>query len=247
MIRWFASGAMALGCLGIWTQQSAVQDPNSSNQRPAATSPVAPAAPVDAIQGFGQAALLYGGLPDTYSVQTVNGQDVMIYRQQLNQYQEAIGKYRNAKVGSEERDAARAEIAKLLAEKYDGYMQQHEQQIADLEERLAKLKDQLQRRREAKSRMVELKLEMVLSQADGLGWPEGGGEAWLSPFFGQAAPVAPLATPSFPSAASGVLDVNTTSAARYAPGLTPPAKLGGETFGGGPASASSTAPASGGK
>ena len=47
-------------------------------------------------------------------------------------------------------------------------------EIAALAERLDKLRGQLVKRKDAKSRMVELKLEMVLSQADGLGWPDDG-------------------------------------------------------------------------
>lgn len=67
-----------------------------------------------------------------------------------------------------------AELRTSLEKQYDAFVEGQATQIAQLEERLKKLKTQLEKRRGAKERMVELKLQMVLSQAEGLGFPDNG-------------------------------------------------------------------------
>ena len=86
----------------------------------------------------------------------------------------AIKAYRDSKVDSAERREAREKVSSSLSTLYDEHLADQEKQIAALAERLDKLRGQLVKRKDAKSRMVELKLEMVLSQADGLGWPDDG-------------------------------------------------------------------------
>lgn len=86
----------------------------------------------------------------------------------------AIKAYRDSKVDSAERREAREKVASSLSTLYDDHLADQEKQIAALAERLDKLRGQLVKRKDAKARMVELKLEMVLSQADGLGWPDDG-------------------------------------------------------------------------
>jgi hypothetical protein len=83
----------------------------------------------------------------------------------------AMQAYRDAKT-DDDKAKARDEIKVQLAKQYDDLLANQEHQIKELEDRIAKLKDQLSRRRDAKEKMVNLKLEMVLSQADGLGWPD---------------------------------------------------------------------------
>ena len=102
----------------------------------------------------------------------------------------AMEAYRNAE-SDEDRNAAKSEIQKELDTQYDDFIDQQGKQVDGLESRLAKLNEQLQKRREAKSRMVELKLQMVISQADGLGWPDQHQRG--NAFYGQT--VAPLAPP----------------------------------------------------
>lgn len=225
--RWFAGGAVALGCLGIWTQQ-----PGQENQQqpgtPVAPRPAAVAVPADFAQAryvdrivqdataaepataFGSGVQVYSTVPGQYQLQAVNGQTIQVYRTQQEELIKWIEQYREAEANSEKRGEARSEISKLLAGQYDGFMKQQEGQIEELEQRLVKLREQLQRRREAKSRMVELKLEMVLSQADGLGWPEGGERNWFgttgfSPFGSLGAtsgePASLFLPPSDPNAA----------------------------------------------
>lgn len=72
------------------------------------------------------------------------------------------------------RSKATAELKAGLEKQYDAYVEAQAKQITQLEERLQKLKEQLEKRRSAKERMVELKLQMVLSQAEGLGFPDSG-------------------------------------------------------------------------
>ena len=72
------------------------------------------------------------------------------------------------------RSKATAELKAGLEKQYDAFIEGQAKQITHLEERLQKLKEQLEKRRGAKERMVELKLQMVLSQADGLGFPDNG-------------------------------------------------------------------------
>lgn len=86
---------------------------------------------------------------------------------------QAIEKYRGAGDDSAVRNESRTEISTLLAEKYDLLLKKQEEELNQLETKLTKLRNQLKQRREAKQKMVELKLEMVIAQADGLGWPDG--------------------------------------------------------------------------
>ena len=83
--------------------------------------------------------------------------------------------YQAAPEDSEQRAEMRAEIERWLSAQYDQHLSQHVQQVAELEARVTKLRQQLERRQAAKARLVELRLELMLSQADGLGWPEGPG------------------------------------------------------------------------
>ncbi len=115
----------------------------------------------------------------------------------------ALKAYRNSKADSTERKEAREKVAKGLSEMYDDQLKRQEKQIEELADRLDKLRVQLAKRRDAKARMVDLKLEMVLSQADGLGWLEdsalsignqfGAQNVLVTPNFGSTAPQPALA------------------------------------------------------
>lgn len=185
-----ASGAVALGCLGIWAQQPSWQEPGQQefDQPPAAVS-VTSAGPSQLLPSSGQT-----GIATRYQDwnQTALSTVAVVDDGSQAKLRELLAKYRDAKSGSEERTDSRAEISQVLSEQYDHLMTQQQQQIEQMEERLAKLREQLQRRREAKSRMVELKLEMVLSQADGLGWPEGSNN-----WFGQVYSTVPAVSSGF--------------------------------------------------
>lgn len=88
------------------------------------------------------------------------------------QIQAALSRYQAATVESGERPTLRIEISELLGRQYDSHVKTYQQQVAELEQRLAGLREQVQKRVDAKSRLVALKLELLLSQAEGIGWPD---------------------------------------------------------------------------
>ncbi|HMP78330.1 MAG TPA: hypothetical protein PKD54_02650 [Pirellulaceae bacterium] len=117
------------------------------------------------------------------------GSAPFVYYSSREQASPGVQAYKRAET-SEQKAEAREHIRLELEQQYDSFMEDREKEITQLEVRIAKLRDQLARRREAKSRMVELKLEMVVSQADGLGWPEqGGGDHRVSGFGGASTPL----------------------------------------------------------
>lgn len=123
--------------------------------------------------------------------------------------QSSLSQYQTATNESGARAALRTEISDLLAQQYDAHIQQYEQQVAELENRLAKLREHVQKRSDAKSRLVALKLELLLSQAEGMGWPEefpnpplgSGGPAMLP---GPQSPPSNVPGMSGPPNASGI-------------------------------------------
>lgn len=120
---------------------------------------------------------------------------------QLHQkLQSSLSQYQTATSESGARAAVRMEISDLLAQQYDAHVQQYEQQVAELESRLAKLRDHVQKRRDAKSRLVALKLELLLSHAEGMGWPD----AFSNPPMGSGEPPMLPGPPSPPNNVSGM-------------------------------------------
>jgi hypothetical protein len=71
----------------------------------------------------------------------------------------------------EEKAVAKAGIKKLLESQYDDFLDVHRNQLDQMRKKFVKLEEQLKRRRDAKSRLVKLKLDMLVNQAEGLGWP----------------------------------------------------------------------------
>lgn len=184
------SGACCFGML--WAQQDERPKRNRTEAELRTGQPAAaasPAAVVSPISVAGPAAPA-GALPllDSVSVSNPpfgtavavapNGQRYEIARptfqssatgQLLNK---ALKAYRDAKPDSAERREARKNVAEGLSKLYDESLENQAKQIEELSQRLENLREQLGKRRDAKARMVELKLEMVLSQAEGLGFPE---------------------------------------------------------------------------
>ncbi len=109
----------------------------------------------------------------------------------MREMQTYLRAYQAAPEGSEQRVKMRAEIERGLSVQYDRHLSQHVQQVEELEARVAKLRQQLDRRQAAKARLVELRLELMLSQADGLGWPEGPGDLNLNSGYPQSRPGMP--------------------------------------------------------
>jgi hypothetical protein len=94
--------------------------------------------------------------------------------QERQAFAKAYAAYQAAKDDVEARSKAVEDLKTGLGKQYDSFIEGQAKQIAELEERLANLKEKLDKRRAAKERMVELKLQMVLSQAEGLGFPDAG-------------------------------------------------------------------------
>ncbi len=93
--------------------------------------------------------------------------------QQMAKFQEAMNAYKNAESESD-KSAAKKTIHDLLSEQYDNSLSRYEEHLNELEKKIESMREQLARRRSAKEAVVELKLDMVISEADGLGWPDDG-------------------------------------------------------------------------
>ena len=91
------------------------------------------------------------------------------FQQTDSAIQQAVQKYRDAEdePGKEE---ARQAMSVALSEYFDADMELREEEIRDIEERVKKLQAQLERRREAKAKLVELQLQVLVNEAEGLGF-----------------------------------------------------------------------------
>jgi hypothetical protein len=165
------SAAVAALFMTLPTPQEPLPTPTPPGQASAPATVIAPGQYQDYAGQYPMRALL-GSTQDV----AVAG----FYEQRPGEMPKAMQAYRDAKT-DDDKTKARDEIKVQLAKQYDDLLANQEQQIKELEDRIAKLKDQLSRRRDAKEKMVNLKLEMVLSQADGLGWPDNDHSA-RSPF-----------------------------------------------------------------
>ena len=167
------------------------QEPAQAPSAPAQVSAPTTAVTIPPISpGQNPARTLFGSTQNVNNI-TVAG----FYEQRPGEMSQAMQTYRDAN-SDEDKAKARDEIKVQLAKQYDDLLANQDHQIKELEDRIAKLKDQLSRRRDAKEKMVNLKLEMVLSQADGLGWPDNDHSARF------------LATISFPQASQiGVMQL----------------------------------------
>lgn len=202
------SGACCVGML--WAQQDEAK-PNSSS----AASPN-PNVRVDTVRTRtvnAQPPAAVAGVA-TVPAGQLNTTVASVYRADAGRSQssialnKAIKAYRDSKVDSAERREAREKVSSSLSTLYDEHLADQEKQIAALAERLDKLRGQLVKRKDAKSRMVELKLEMVLSQADGLGWPdEGAGRSRGLPGVATDWFIQPDDSSAFPAARYEVLEV----------------------------------------
>jgi len=74
-----------------------------------------------------------------------------------------------AKTDAEKAEATQG-ISAALSVYFDTDMKQREQDIADIEARVTRLRGQLEKRREAKTKLVELQLQVLVNEAEGLGF-----------------------------------------------------------------------------
>ncbi len=75
----------------------------------------------------------------------------------------------------EDRQAAEKQLRELLDTEYDAALDDYEKYLDELQEKIAELRQQVSKRRAARDEMVDLRLQMLVSEADGLGWPNDGG------------------------------------------------------------------------
>jgi hypothetical protein len=85
----------------------------------------------------------------------------------------AIEAYRDAASEADKTDA-RNKIEELLAAQYDRSLDNYDKYLEELSAKIEEMREQVSRRRAARDEIVKLKLQMVVSEADGLGWPDEG-------------------------------------------------------------------------
>jgi hypothetical protein len=83
-----------------------------------------------------------------------------------------LGKKYQTSDSEDDKSKAKQGMREILGQQYDAFLETQDKQIEELEARIEELRSKLAKRREAKDRMVDLKLEMLISEADGLGWPD---------------------------------------------------------------------------
>lgn len=86
------------------------------------------------------------------------------------EWREALKAYADAESASDKKELE-GKISDMLGEQYDSALDRYDMQIEEMEKRLEEMRDQVKRRRAARDEMVDLKLQMILSEAEGLGWP----------------------------------------------------------------------------
>ena len=118
----------------------------------------------------------------------------------------------------EEQAVAQDKLAAILSEQFDQDLKAREQRIVQLEEQLKALREQISKRREAKSRLVKLRIELMVNEAEGLGFPKAWNQSmdsganfpgWRTSPFAAPAPAVPpapssgAASPFAPAAQNG--------------------------------------------
>ena len=137
----------------------------------------------------------------------------LTYARDSGKTQQAIEDLRKAKTDEEKADA-RKQLNSALGDEFDEYLKHQAKELDRLEAKVKKLRGQWDKRREAKDELVALRIQTLENEANGLGWPAGGGNNfWMGSSGGPASlgttswgmaypPMAPI--PSMPA----VVDVN---------------------------------------
>jgi hypothetical protein len=104
----------------------------------------------------------------------------------------------NEAEGDEAKGDAKAKLTELLDKYFEADLERREQELAEVEERVNKLRSTLERRREKKRDILDLQMEVLLNEADGLGF--FGGDAFFAPRapFGLMMPGTAEAPPAIP-------------------------------------------------
>ena len=86
-----------------------------------------------------------------------------------NKLTRSVGKLRSAEDESK-KEAAKQEVAGHLTQIFESDMQRREAEIAKVEARVKKLRQQLEKRRTAKASIIQLRLQVLVNEAEGLGF-----------------------------------------------------------------------------
>ncbi len=113
-------------------------------------------------------------------------------RPSQSELQKAIAQLRASETESD-REKAEDAMRLALSEDYDASLDKYEEYLEQMEAKIKQLKNQLEKRRQAKMELVDLRLQMLVNEANGLGWPNSrtngvfgqnfnvGGPPWLQP------------------------------------------------------------------
>ena len=102
-------------------------------------------------------------------------------REEIAEMQAALEQLKSSDTDLDTQNAARNKLVELLSKEFDEDLEQRAKQVAELEKQIVTLKEQIEKRRGAKSRLVELRIELLMNEAQGLGFPQ----AWNGPFVRQ--------------------------------------------------------------
>jgi hypothetical protein len=98
-------------------------------------------------------------------------------------YRTVVDAFRTAQDGPD-KETKKAELKKKLTEVFEADMKARKAQAEEIEKRLNKLQEQYKAREAAKERIIDLQIEVLDKDAEGLGFPKGGGEAEANHFGG---------------------------------------------------------------
>ncbi len=110
----------------------------------------------------------------------------LTYARDSGKTQQAIEDLRKAKTDEEKADA-RKQLNSALGDEFDEYLKHQAKELDRLEAKVKKLRGQWDKRREAKDELVALRIQTLENEANGLGWPAGGGNNfWMGSSGGPA-------------------------------------------------------------
>lgn len=134
-----------------------------------------------------------------------------------NDLQKALHEFKSAE-SDDDKDDAKGKVKTELEKQYDAFLERDQKRIDQLFDRLKKLEAQLEKRKDAKDRLVELKLEMLISQAEGLGWPTDNSGI----IYGPSLMPTPVQEPAFYDSGIGIdpsMTLTPSAPIRSVPGL----------------------------
>jgi hypothetical protein len=146
--------SIILTCCQTTTAQ--FEDPPTLRSQPLVDRPLKPSPP--ASSPFGQPAVPAANRP------------VQFNHPAPTSWQTAVRALAQAS-SDDEKEKAKKQLKSELEKQYDEFLKKDQARVDQLFDRLKKLEEQLEKRKAAKERLVELKLELMVSEAEGLGWP----------------------------------------------------------------------------